>query len=162
MLHDDEGEPHRVNFADQLDSLVGLGGVQAGHDLVQQHDRWLRGDGARQFDAFLVCKGQAAGDLVALVLQPGDFQDLLGPSRGLARGGMAAERPHHDVLQHGHLVKALHDLERPADAQVADPVGREACDVLAVEKNIAAGGIQKTGHTVEEGGLAGAVRSDQP
>jgi len=93
VLHNDESESHRVDFSDQLDGFVGLGGVQAGHDLVQQHDGWLRGDGPRQFDPFLVCEGQAAGDLVALVLQPGDFQDLLGPSRGRARGGMATERP---------------------------------------------------------------------
>ena len=62
------------------------------------------------------------------------------------------------VLHHGHRLEGLRDLEGAGHAQMGHPVGRETVDALAVEQDVART-VEEAGDEVEDGGLAGAVRS---
>ena len=53
------------------------------------------------------------------------------------------------------------DLKRPGHAQTADGVRRQAGDVGFVEDDPAGSRFEGSGHRIEQGGLAGAVRADQ-
>ena len=66
------------------------------------------------------------------------------------------------VLAHGRVGEQLDALEGAADAAPRPRVHRQAADVLAVELDRAAVGAQHAEHAVEERGLAGAVRADEP
>ena len=65
-----------------------------------------------------------------------------------------------DVLEHGELGKDFGDLEGARHAQRDPLVGGEAGDVAAVEQDRPGGRREEPADQVEEGGLAGAVRSD--
>src|SRR5262245_52370346 len=60
------------------------------------------------------------------------------------------------------MAEGLHELERPREAQPADHVRGLTDDVLAGEDHPAAVGAVVAGDHVEERGLAGAVRPDDP
>ena len=53
------------------------------------------------------------------------------------------------------------DLEGAHQPALDSLIGIEARDVLVAEKNLSSIGLQRTGHDVDERGLAGAVRADQ-
>ena len=61
----------------------------------------------------------------------------------------------------GLLGEQAGDLERSGHAHVGAAVHGQARDVFALEVHRAFGGLQLTGEHVEEGGFAGAVRTDQ-
>ena len=76
--------------------------------------------------------------------------------------GMRADMPpDHDVLEHGHLGKEADVLEGAGNARLGHLVHGGRRVGLAVE--FEAPGIRRVepGDDIEEGGLAGAVRSDQ-
>src|SRR6202521_2186063 len=65
-----------------------------------------------------------------------------------------------DILEHGELGENLGNLERSGHAE-RDPLMRgEPRDIAAVEIDGAGGRRKESADQVEEGGLAGAVRSD--
>ena len=68
----------------------------------------------------------------------------------------------HQVLDHGELRQAARDLECAREADVRQPVRPPARHVAAVESHRAVVRPQRAGHGVEQRGLAGAVRPDQP
>jgi hypothetical protein len=65
------------------------------------------------------------------------------------------------VLERRHVLEEADVLERPADAALGDRVRRHTGHVLAVEDDLAGGGLVHAREHVEERRLAGAVRADQ-
>ena len=58
------------------------------------------------------------------------------------------------------MVKELHQLKGAGDPLPGDAVGRASLDLHAAKDDAARLGGEKTGHQVEQGGLAGAVGAD--
>ena len=82
------------------------------------------------------------------------------PEHGRRRADALGDRDI-DVLQHREAAEQPVDLEGAGDAEL-DALGlRDRGDVAAVEQHLAGGRRQHAGEQVDEGGLAGAVRSDQ-
>ena len=74
----------------------------------------------------------------------------------------AAVRADHHVLEHGLGREQREVLEGAADAQAGDAVRRHGQERRAVEGDRARGRRVEPAHAVEERGLPGAVRSDEP
>ncbi|MNT66702.1 hypothetical protein D3C72_2047850 [compost metagenome] len=65
-----------------------------------------------------------------------------------------------DVVEHRHAPKQRNVLETAPQAQLC-PAGRgNACDVLALEMDAAAGGAVKARDGIEQRGLARAIGAD--
>ena len=148
---------------------LGLG--HAGRRLVEQEDARPAGEGERDFEQALLAVGQHRGALghdvgEAEALQ--QFADLLGDAvpgaddappvaaRSVALGNREPQR-----FDRGEVGEQLVDLEGARDAELHPLVGREPGDGRAVEQDLPARRPQHAGEQVDEGGLAGAVRSDQ-
>ena len=69
---------------------------------------------------------------------------------------------HQQVLAHGQPAEQLDALEGAGDAQPGPAERRHAPQVVAVEADLAAVGVDDAGQAVEQGGLARAVGADQP
>src|SRR5205814_7995643 len=82
------------------------------------------------------------------------------PARG-ARAQLAQERPDHDVVEDGHFLEHLHDLEGAGDAPAGDGLRRAVGQIKAGEDDAPRVDPQLAGQAVEEGGVARAVRSDE-
>ena len=67
-----------------------------------------------------------------------------------------------NIVEHSKVGKKRDVLKSTADADFGDPVRRPMQDALAFHQDIARARLVKPAQAVEEGGLAGAVRSDQP
>ena len=65
-----------------------------------------------------------------------------------------------DVVGHGEIQKQRGDLERARQAQRAAAIGREVRDVAAAEIDAAGIRRQMPGELTDQGGLAGAVGTD--
>jgi hypothetical protein len=65
-----------------------------------------------------------------------------------------------EVLQQGRMLEQLDVLEGAGDAESGDAVRRHVGDVGAVEGELAAGRLVDAAHQIEDGGLAGAVGTD--
>src|SRR5207244_8402744 len=68
----------------------------------------------------------------------------------------------HRVVQHRQLGERPHLLPGARHPKPADLVRRKAVDPLSLEEDLAARGRIEAGDAVEQRGLAGAVRTDQP
>jgi len=85
--------PARNDPSQQLDGVTALGRCQPGHHLVEQQQRRLGGERARDLEPLLVCDRQSAPEPVSLVGQPGEREHLLRRiDRARARVGAAATR----------------------------------------------------------------------
>ncbi len=67
-----------------------------------------------------------------------------------------------DIVHDRQIGKQRHVLEGAADADLGDPVRRPLQDALAFHQDVAGARLVEPGQAVEQRGLAGAVRSDQP
>jgi hypothetical protein len=70
--------------------------------------------------------------------------------------------PEHDVVEHRHAAEQGEVLEGAADAERRDPVARHLQQRARAEQDFAAVALVEARQAVEERGLAGAVRPDQP
>jgi hypothetical protein len=66
----------------------------------------------------------------------------------------------HNILDDGHAFEKPDVLKGAGYAEPGDPVGRHMGYIGIREDNAPPGRLHKAGKTVEEGGLARAVRSD--
>src|SRR6267378_3392560 len=83
------------------------------------------------------------------------------PERGRPAGlGRARLGGHAHVVEHGDLREDVGDLERLGQAEAVHALGRQPRDVLAPEADASGVRREQPRDDVEEGGLAGAVRSD--
>jgi len=148
----------RPDGPDQLDRLS-LG--QAAADLVQQKHHRVGRQCTSHLEALAMEEAQAlrspVGQLAQLALVE-NFETVLvsvGATPAGARGG-----PDQDILEDGHAAERSRHLVRASDAKPA-PVGLAgAGDIDSFEADAAAVGAEGAGEDVEEGGLAGAVGSD--
>src|SRR5215469_7191282 len=69
---------------------------------------------------------------------------------------------HHNVVAHRHGAAEGKILKRAADAERRDPMPRQAQERPSFELDAAGAGMIEPRKAVEERGLAGTVRADQP
>ncbi len=129
---------------------------------VERAQRLVQQQHARPVD-------QGAGERHALALAAGELRRLAAaeagerhhgpasPRRAARRSGLrhlADHQPVADVLQHRHVREQRVVLEHGVDVAV---IGRNAGDVLAVDRRRAAGRLLEAGDQAQAGGLAGAA-----
>ena len=161
VLDQQDGDARVADVADDLDDLGDLGRIEAGHHLVEQQQARPGGERAGELQALAAGDGEVGAHLVELV-RHADLPATASASRSrqLAVGG-AEIGADHDVLAHADLGERLGDLEGAHHAGGADPVRRQAGDVLAVEGDAAGIGRLEAGDGGEQRRLAGAVGPDQ-
>src|SRR5207302_2582015 len=86
-----------------------------------------------------------------------DLERLLRLATGL---GAAEQGTDGGVLAHGHGPKWPDDLERAADAEPGDAMGRHARDRGSIPADVAAVQPVQAADAVEQGGLARAIGAD--
>src|SRR5262249_34100756 len=136
----------------------------------------VRGERAGELDALLGAEWQAGDGLVGDLFEIEIGEDLvnLPVHRRLAMtdpdelqrvrddvaagAGMGANA---DIVEHRKIGKQRNVLEGSADADLRDAVRRARQDAHAFHQNVAGARLIEPGEAVEQGGLAGAVRSDQ-
>src|SRR5215472_13992583 len=176
VLHDEERGPLPVQLADPLRDGADQGRVHPAGRLVEQDDLRAGDQHVGQFQQLALAVGERLGPVAGQLGDAGELQQLLRPlpGGGAARAGERVAEPAGlpgtllVVRGHDHV---LHDrqpgedpgqLESPADPQREDLVGGQAGDLGFVEVDVAAVHRSVAGDHVEQGGLPGAVRPDQP
>src|SRR5215472_1230510 len=176
VLHDEERGPLPVQLADALRDGADQGRVHPAGWLIEQDDLRLGDQHVGQFKEFALAVGQRLGAVPGQLDDAGELEQL---HRPLAGGGAA--RPGERVVQppglpgpllvvrgHDHV---LHDrqpgedpgqLEGPADSPRENLVRGQAGDLGFIEVDVAAVHPPVAGDHVEQGGLPGAIRPDQP
>ena len=135
--------------------------IQPSQHFVEQQQLGLGGQRARQFQPFATGHGQVGGGLVELRGQIDALGHRCGHDQRLRAARLVQMHTHRDVLAHRLRRKRLHDLECARQTGTRIGVGWQPRDVAAVELNPPAVQLQKTRHQCKQGGLAGAVGTDQ-
>src|SRR5581483_9605299 len=156
--------------------LRGLLRVHPRRRLVEQEQLGRRRERARHLEPALVAVRQAVRVAVRAAGERAEGEQLASALLRLtllaAQTGRARDAAHDpafepgvhadkDVLERGHLLEQADVLERAPDPALGDVVRRLAGDVRAVEDDATRGRLVDAGDHVEEGRLAGAVRTDQ-
>ena len=155
----------------------GLVGVHAGGGLIQQQQLGFGGQGARDLEPALQAIGQILGGHICIgAAQAHEFEQIQGLGMRLGfflhgrlgvedlaqqvgvQADMLADQ---HILDGGHIGEQANVLERAGDPQGRHLERLEPGDVMAVEDQLAGRDRIDAGHAVEEGGLAGAVRTDE-
>jgi len=68
---------------------------------------------------------------------------------------------HPDVVTHRHMRKDSRDLERTDHPASRNLSGARSCDILTVVDDFSGARLEKLGQKIEDGRLAGAVRTYQ-
>src|SRR5690348_6464844 len=170
MLDEKHGDVLRESL-DSRQDLVPLVLRYAGGGLVEQEHARPAGDRKRDLEQALLAVGKDRGALVHHVAEAEALDQLGDLARDL---GLAADDPPPVVamadplryreaerLDRGEIGEQLVDLKRARDAEPDPRVRLEAGDVVAVEQNLAGGGLEHAGEQVDDGGLSGPVRPDQ-
>ncbi len=164
--------PQRFDVTQQA---LRQGRIDAGHGLVQHHHRRFGHQRASHLQQLALPPGQRPGGIIGLRGQtepveqfpgaPGDLA-FLRPPRPRQQGGadplaalMACPETH--VVEHTHPRQRLRQLEGPHHPPPRHPVRMSAPQIVTVERPRPGVGAIEPGEQVEQGGLPGAVRSDQ-
>jgi hypothetical protein len=83
-------------------------------------------------------------------------------SRASPRWRWRRNAPTHHIVEDGHILERRRHLERAPDARARMHLRGRARHVDTVEQHAARRGHRIAGKAIEEGGLAGAVGTDQP
>ena len=169
VLDDQDGQVRRQP-ADQIDRAPGLRGAHPRRRLVQAEEHRLRGEGDADLEVPLLAVREVRGELRLLPTEPDGVEDRPRAVDQVAvravvpvDGPGVAPRLHGDahVLEGARAGQDVRHLVGAGDRLPGDRVRRQARDILAVEDDAAARRPQHAGQAVEEGALAGAVRSDE-
>ena len=148
--------------------------VHAGHGLVEQQQRRLGRERAREFDALLQAVRQPADRRLADVLDLQEVDDLLDLApvlQLLASRATDVDRlleevrvhlevaPGHDVVEHAHALEQRDVLERARDALRRGLVRVHVAAHLAAKRDRALLRVVDAVDDVEHRALAGAVRA---
>jgi hypothetical protein len=161
VLDNDERDAGAMDVAHQVDREFYFLLGEARHGFVEQQHLGFSGERAGDFQPLAAGRAKRTRRRIrqpahADALQHGaGFRFGLRPMRG------AQERADHDVLQHRHAFKRLRHLEGARQSELRPRLRRHAGDVMAFEQHLARGRNQIASQAIEEGRLAGAVRSDQ-
>ena len=180
VLDEDHRHAPRQDGVDEVDEGLGFLGVHAGGRLVEEQELGTGGQGPGDFQPALVAVGQARGLVEGGLAQPHEIKAghgvlddvaLLGPlgrraqdrAEKIGLGAAMAADAH--VVEHGEAGKKPDVLKRPGHAQSGHALGTRTGHVLRFsvsgEQDPALGRSVDAGHTVEHGGLAGAVWADE-
>src|SRR5437867_15178 len=99
---------------------------------------------------------------VRLRREPGELEEVPGALPRRADTRVALEGAADDILEHRHPTERAHELPGARDAETADALRTGVGDVGAREDDPSRVRVEVAGEAVEERGLAGAVRPDQP
>ena len=175
----DQENSDREALADLKNALAQLAEllvVEPRRRFVEQQQFRLRRQRARKLHALLIAERQIRNDAPA---DAGDAQELGQLGGALAQhplfaphqrqrhgvreksAATAAMAANHDVLDHRQRSEQRQVLERPPNAEGGDAVDRVARERLAFEPNGAVFEAVEARKTIEQRGLAGAVRPDQ-
>src|SRR5439155_26914711 len=110
----------------------------------------------------LVGPSQVPPEPLRLRREPGELEETPGARARLADAVRALERAADDVLEHRHPTEGAHELPGARDAEPADALRAGVGDVGAGEDDPSRVRVEVAREAVEERGLAGAVRPDQP
>ena len=130
--------------------------------LVHEHEARLGGERASDAEPPLVTVRDRRRGLARIRGQVEEREKLVGAPRGLPLRGADAERGDLDVLPHRQPAEGVAVLERPRETVAAAPVRRPARDVAVLEQHAPLRRPVEAAENVDERGLPGAVRADQP
>ena len=152
----------REDAPQQIDRIVRLGRRQARHHLVEQQQRGLRRERARDLQPLLVGDRQRAAEPIALVREPDEREHFLRVRDRVGQPRMVQQRAGRRRFEHRHVRERLHDLVRAPDPQRGDAVICEPGDLRAAKAHAARARLLRAGDARERRRLARAVRPDQP
>ena len=150
---------------------------QSGRRLVQQERRRLSCEGPRDLDEALHSERQVRPELVriarvaheleqrvCLVAQPSlPSRDCRQPSKpGEDRARRATRQPDFDIFDHAHRAEQLRGLKRAKDSGTRDAMRRQIGEVALTKRDPAIGGPIEPAEDIEQRGLPGSVRPDEP
>src|SRR6266850_182649 len=171
VVLDDQYRNVRGHVLDQVRHAFALGGGEASQRLIEQQHLWFGAERDPQVHQTLPAIGQfAAFDLLDAFeteefYQFGGFGVNLRIAVDIAPDVEAHRMPRlqrkPQVLVDRQAAEQVGDLERAREAAMADKMRGQALNLAAIELHDAGVGGVQTGHQVEQGRLAGAVRSDQ-
>ncbi|MEY9676231.1 hypothetical protein ABIE93_006165 [Bradyrhizobium elkanii] len=161
VLDHQHGDAGGAHLAHQLDAGLCLDRRQSGEDFVEQQQLRLGGERAGDLEPALLRRHQISGQLVGARRKSAELQHLIGLLPRDAHLCVADQRADDDVVDHGHGLETLDDLEGAPDAALAAFRRRQLGHVLAVEDDRALGRRQHARDQVEQRRFASAVRADQ-
>ncbi len=163
MIDDHERPAALVELADPRHELVAQPRVHARERLVEEQHRGLQHQAAPELQELLLPAREVSGMELLEVGQTEEVQVAAGAARDLVPPGVRARQARHEhVLEHGHAAEELRQLERPGHAHAGVDVRRPAAHPPAAHQHLAAVGLEVSRQEVDERGLAGAIRPDQP
>ena len=175
MLDQQDGDAPRTQRRDQLHHPAGLLRVHPGEGLVEQHHVGLGGKRHRHAERPLRAVGQLRGERVPIRRQSEEGEELLHPlpilrraprpalpQRGEEVAAVLEMAPHQDVVAHPHLEEEGGVLEGAHQPLRRHPVHGESGQVPCPVDDTPRGGGEEAADDVERGGLARAVRADEP
>jgi hypothetical protein len=160
LLDQQDRPPLLVHQPDHPEDGLARGRVEPDRRLVEHDQRRIEHQAARELDEPLLAARQAAGLVVGAFAH--EREQLLDVAEAAAHELRVAHRvrPHLDVLAHGHLAEQAVRLRDEHDAAGQHLARREADERLAAERDRSLPGTQDAADRRQQGGLAGAVRTD--
>ncbi len=175
VLDDQERHAPSPQGEDIVDERFHEGRIDAGSRFIKQDQLWLIHQDSRQFQQLLLATGKVSGGLVQLVakaakaqLRDGAFAD-----GGFLPGNEPAVPPivpepfsrlvesrKHGVVEHAHAGEGARNLEGAGETLAKDTVGRNAADRFALENDLAARRLQRTGDQREQCRLSRTIGTD--
>src|SRR5262245_45909865 len=166
VLDDDEGGAAIADALDEGDGGVDLGGVEPGHDLVQEEHGGAHGQRACQLHALALGHVESVGGHFGPMREGDEVEYLFRAASGFRQGGRSATRaeqgPHHHVLDDGQIAERLDDLEGPTHPHPPDLVRGPPADRVAAEAHLARRVGQSARDHIDERGLARSIGADEP
>ena len=132
-------------------------GRQAQGDLVEQQQSRVGHQRATDGGGLLLTAREVRADAVAPV---GEQREGVEHRGEVPRTGPPAVRAHLQVLLHGERPEDAAPLRDQGDAERDASVVGDLRHVLAVEQHLPRGRVHHPGDRLQQGGLAGAVRTD--
>src|SRR5215471_3623905 len=161
----DQGDSLAADPFDEADGGVDLGGVEPGHDLVQEEHGGPHGERASQLHALALGHVETVCRRLRPVGERDEVEHFFGAAASLGKGAGAAagaeQGAYHHVLDDSEVAERLDDLEGPAHAETPDGMRGETADRAAAEADLARRARQGPRDEVDQGGLARAVGTDE-
>ena len=162
MIGDQNADSALLELAHELADVGDRDRVDSREGLIEQHDRWYRGQRPGDFAAPPLtarkrhCRRLTKARQAELVEQ---LFEAFSPRVAIGLGDLEHRN---DILLDRHSAEDRGLLWQIAEAEDGAPVHRQVGDVLPVEEDSAAVRLHQSHHRIEAGGLARPVRPEQP
>ena len=161
--HEDGLVEIAAGASEHVEDGVGVLGVQVTGGLVGKHDGGMGDEGAGDGDALLLTAGELVGTVVEAAGKAEEASEVVEKRAVEGLAGFGDVVRDLDIAHGGEGGQEIEALEDEADAGATEPgalrVG-EPGELGAFDRNGAGGGLGEAAEDVEEGGFAGAGRSD--